>query len=264
MWNFFEYIVVNTVNDSKEIEGFKKNMKKVGIKKYHIRSGKRVSPLNIGDNNKCESLSAIYNQKESCCGLICKDLIKRSIEQITKAYNQGCNNILIFEDDARFELPINFNKLKFIVNWLQNNKYWEAFYFGYILHPNPLYILINLKIGRLMSPNLAHALCIHRRGMKKILQDVDKNGFPKVQIDKYYNDILSYKYGPYPAINYQIKPPALYSKGIFAVYKKLGISLPKNFTSFNKFVNSLWMLCILIILIILVILIYLILKYFRK
>ena len=130
MWNYFEYIVVNTVEDSKEIEGFKENMSEVGIKKYKIRTGKRVAKLNIGDTDKCNTLSPIFNFDKSCCGSVCKDLINRSIEQIKKAYDMGCNNILLFEDDARFNLSFNFTKLKFIIDWMKKNNYWESFYFG--------------------------------------------------------------------------------------------------------------------------------------
>ena len=127
--------------------------------------------------------------------------------------------------------------------------------FWLILHPNPFYIPINTKIGRVFTPILAHCLSIHRRGMEKILKDLEINGLPKNHIDKYYHTILNYKYATYPAISYQTKPPALYLKGKTALYKKFGISLPSNFTKFNKFLNSVWIIIFILIIIIIVIVI---------
>ena len=260
MWDFFEYIVVNTVEGSKEIEGFKENMKEVGIQNYKIRSGKRVGDKNVNENKKgCECLSKIINQDKNCCGSICKDLINRSIEQIRIAYENGCKNILLFEDDARFELPFNFSRLKSIINWLKTNQYWDAFYFGYILHPNPFYIPVSLKVGRVFTPILAHCVVFHRRGMKRILDDVQTNGFPQLNIDTYYTRLLKYKYATYPAMIYQCKPPALYLKGekIFMEKFKVGKT---DFTLLNKIMNSFWIIIFAVLAIIIGLVIYLLLR----
>ena len=209
-WNFFEYIVVNTVNNSKEIEGFKENMKAVGIKNYQIRSGESVAKSNKSNNsNKCNTFNKIFYGSEECCGDICKDVTKRHYELIKDAYEKGANNIFFFEDDARFELPFNFKKLARIVEWLKKNKNWEAFYFGYQLHPNPLIIPFSLDIGKLFDPMLTHAVVFHRRAMKKFLDNIKEKGYPKIQTDQFWRDLLKYKYGSLPAMNYQCKDIAL-------------------------------------------------------
>ena len=146
-WNFFEYIVVNTVNNSKEFEGFKENMKAVGIDNYRVRSGESVSKFNSGDVNECNTLGKIMGMGltnlrdegsyDPCCGALCKDLTKRSIELIRDAYNKGFNNIFLLEDDARFDLPFNFLKLNRIIKWLKKIKIGKHFILGiyYILTP---------------------------------------------------------------------------------------------------------------------------------
>ena len=261
MWDFFEYIVVNTVEGSKEIEGFKENMKEVGIENYKISSGKKVGNKNVNENeNECDCLSKVLNQDKSCYGQdVYKEIIKANISEIKEAYKKGCNNIFLFEDDARFEKPLNFSKVKKIINWLKSNQYWEAFYFGYLLHPNPLYIPVNLQIGRVFRPILSHCMVIHRRGMEKILKDVQKNGLPVLSIDTYYSRFLDYKYATYPAINYQCKTPGVYLKGEKFFMEKFHVG-KTDFTILNKVMNSFWIIIFVVLAIIIGLIIYLLLR----
>ena len=264
LWNFFEYIVVNTVNNSKEFEGFKENMKAVGIKNYRVRSGESVAKSNVGEGNRCNTFTKIFKGGKECCGAICRDLTKRSIELISDAYNKGFNNIFLLEDDARFELPFDFKKLNRIIEWLKNNKKWEAFYFGYILAPNPLLIPISLDICRLFNPNLTHAVVINRRGMKKILDYVNKNGNPDNHIDVFYRNILNYKYGSIPVMNYQCKEPALYKKGMKLADKQLfDFEFFGNIdhTTYNKAQNSWWIIILVLCCVITFLFIFLITYY---
>ena len=136
-WNFFEYIVVNTVNNSKEFEGFKENMKAVGIKNYRVRSGESVAKLNIGKYNKCNTFTEIFKGGKECCGAICHDLVKRSIELISDAYNKGFNNIFLLEDDARFNLPFNF----------KSRTRSSSFFKSYLMESNFLLISCSRKLN---------------------------------------------------------------------------------------------------------------------
>ena len=257
-WNFFEYIGINTYNGSKEIEEFKEHMKIVGIKNYKIKIGKNFNKKNIGD--KDNTFQEIYNYDKSCCGEVCRELSKCNIDFIKDAYSKGCNNIFIFEDDARFDLPFNFKKLNRIVEWLKKNKDWEAFYFGYILHPNPLLIPISLDIGKLFDPLCAHAIVIHRRGMEKILDYVNRNGYPDNHIDKFYKNLLNHKYGSLPVMNYQCNNPALYKKWLDKLPKNIGIQ-NMNYTSFTKIENSWWIVILVLGCIIGFLIIFLIIYY---
>ena len=242
-----------------------KDLKKiVGIKNYRVRSGESVAKSNVGEGNQCNTFTKIIKGGKECCGAICHDLIKRSIELISDAYDKGFNNIFLFEDDARFELPFDFKKLNRIIEWLKNNKKWEAFYFGYLLHPNPLLIPLSLDIGRLFDPLLTHAVVINRRGMKKILDYVNKNGYPNYHIDQFYKNTLTYKYGSLPVMNYQCKDPALYKKGMKLADKQLfGFEFFGNIdhTTYNKTQNSWWIVILVLCCVIAFLFIFLIAYY---
>jgi hypothetical protein len=76
------------------------------------------------------------------------------IEIIKKAKNQGLNNVLIFEDDAKFYLGGDYNPLEIIqtaINNLKKIPNWDIFYLG--TNPGTRYDSFDL-----VAPNLVKSL----------------------------------------------------------------------------------------------------------
>ena len=141
---------------------------------------------------------------------------RHHIDIIKKAYaNPLKKRILIFEDDARFNMPFNFKKIKKVLNWLEKNDQCEILYFGslaFLSYPVNSYILKTHK------PYLIHCYCLNRSGMKKILDTVDcEKG---CVMDVQFSNIPGLeKYSVYPSINNQ-ESPGDYSKSKLSKYIK--------------------------------------------
>lgn len=89
------------------------------------------------------------------------------IQIIKEAYEKGCNNVLIFEDDIEVSPYLNEQNLKQCIDFMKNND-WDLFFLG--MSPS----LFNTF--KKVEPNiykghyvLTHAYTINRKFMKKLI-----------------------------------------------------------------------------------------------
>ena len=247
MWDYFDDIQVITIPNSKFIDGFKKNMQEVGIKNYKIN----VFPKTEDGVNVDEKCKWYYylNKKtiKKCCGQVCRDLVQHHLSIIRNAYNNNKQNVLIFEDDARFDKNISPQKLQRIKNWLQTHN-WDIFYFGQIqMSFLPIGIPVSQDVMKVYKPILAHAYVLNRSAMKYILDNID----PTINIDETFMNIPLEKYAVYPNLNFQPASAAL---------KKILPNSPKYFKSVWKLYDfiSYWGIIIMVIVLIILLIILLI------
>ena len=239
-WDFFDRIYIITVEETKSLKSLFNNFKKVGINEVEVKQFDRVGKINAETDL---SLSDIFSIKG--CGKVCKDISKHYHSILHEAYSKNYQQIVIFEDDARFDLP--FDKMKFsrIINWLSSN-YWEMFFFGSISYPNIVNLPINRDIAWANRPLELHAAAYSRDGIKKILNSAWKH---QEHVDYYFSKLLKYQYVAYPSFCFQNKEPGMYK----SLKKKLGVTL--TFNKVNRTFDhlSFWILPLLIIIILLII-----------
>lgn len=236
-WDYFDRIYILTVEKIKTLKPLLNNFKKVGIKGVEIKKFDRVGEINAETD---VSFSDILKIKG--CGSICTDLSKHYHAILSEAYSKGYQKIVIFEDDAKFDLP--FNKLKFdrIILWLEKN-YWEMFFFGSICYPNIFNLPVNRDIAWSNRPLELHAAAYSRNAMKKILSS---SCMHTEHIDYYFAKLLKYQYVAYPSLCFQNREPGMYK----SFKKKLCVDL--DFDKVNRTFDhvSFWLLPLLITLLI--------------
>jgi len=116
---------------------------------------------------------------------------------IKEAYYAGAENVLVFEDDISVVTYIKPEYVQNAIDFMENNKDWEIFFFGCIPQ------ITKYKSKRTEYPNVystraicAHSYVISRRGMEK-LKNVE---FGEYTIDMYYLNFLTQSYALYPSI----------------------------------------------------------------
>jgi hypothetical protein len=206
LWNYFDSIEVITTNKSDRLPDLLDNLKKSYFNLDNIRINK--SDRKGTDNlKKCNMFKIPFVKDESCCDDACKSCNDSHIKIIKRCYEEGKENILIFEDDARFNLPIDIDKVMRVINWLQVSDNWEIFYFGSI---PILSYPINSFIMRSYKPYLAHCYSLNRKGMKKILENNELYNYHyDVKISNMSN---LKKYVIFPSINNQVVAPGDYNR----------------------------------------------------
>jgi len=128
-------------------------------------------------------------------------------------YDEGCENIIIFEDDAHFSQSHTIGKMTKAIKWLATHE-WDIFYLGYCQWPKLLSWVVTSDIVKLTSPLCLHGYCLSRSGMKKVIQMQQYYDIYPQHIDKIYGKKKWKKYGIFPAICFQSSPPALYKKAM--------------------------------------------------
>ena len=256
MWDFFDRIIIITLTSSTErINKIKENFKKTGIRKYDFFYSAKIENKNNLMNQKNININSILRNK--ICDDHCVLLGKNHMSIIKKAYDENINNLLIFEDDAEFELPLNKKKLKSVFNWLKTNKIWDLFYFGYSPWLTLMSKLQNKNIVQLYKPLLTHSYAINRQGMEKIL----KYKYNNINFDNFLANSNLNKFAIFPAICYQNEEPK--ASKYLNNYKFF--SLLKKEEKFNKYMKFLEYFSVIlpffIIFIIILIIIIIILKY---
>jgi len=158
------------------------------------------------------------------------------INLIKKAWDSGCENVLIFEDDI-YPNQITFEKLKEVVGFIRNED-WDIFYLGIC----PFFFSIPVKkqnyknIYRLKS-NCTHAYIMNREYMGKV-KDLTFRGTP---MDTFYSKNTKKTYGIFPSLFYQasfssdISNQAIekFKESFFHKYKPFWLNLVE-YTSMNK------------------------------
>ena len=215
MWSLFDSVEVITVPDSTRLPKLLENLESshFNMKYVTINTFERVK---TNEKKNYSIFKVPFVKDNSCCDNICEDTGKHHLDIIKKKYkNPLINRILILEDDARFELPLNTKKIKKILNWLKHNKEWDILYFGslpFLAYPVNNYILKTYK------PYLIHCYCVNRSGMKKILQHCRYEGGSVMDV-QFANISKLEKYAVYPSINNQ-ESPGDYAKSKISKYVK--------------------------------------------
>lgn len=115
------------------------------------------------------------------------------IQLIKKAYEEGKNNLLVFEDDLSPTNTYSIQHIQRAIEFMRNNQ-WDIFYFGYFVYNyniNPLsFIYAPIVSSNIVkyNPFATHAYCVSRQGMKKILDSY------KQYIGRIHYDIFLSKY----------------------------------------------------------------------
>lgn len=207
VWNFFDAIYILSIQKSKRISLLKEHLKDIcmynPIVFEFIPAKKKVN--NVKKTN--QSYNTINIFKHTLIDETSINIAHNHFKLIEHAYYQGLNNVLILEDDIRFQLPFNMFELQNALNWIQERD-WDMFYLGYILYPQLYGFLKAPNIIELNKHYLAHSYALSRRGMKKII--TSKYHYQNQHIDKWYSELSLQKYGIYPSICFQEKGPALY------------------------------------------------------
>ena len=191
------------------------------------------------------------------------DILQNHLKLIQTHLEQGTQNILIMEEDARFP-DMSEERIKIwksINQWLENNPdTWDIFYFGYCNWPLPVSFFHQSNIVRLFTPLCAHAYCLNRNGMQKILNFVQRSDFyANVHFDKLLTKVPGLrKYGAFPALSFQATCPALYVKACDMMNKNV------SFQSFSKFNERVSVILPFIFILLLIVLIYIQLSRWNK
>ena len=238
-WSFFQKIIVITVKNPKKLKSLKNNFAQAGIHNIEFYRYPKVGEINA---SKDESL---YEIMTLCgCGKVCQDISKHYFDIIKEAYDNKYKNILIFEDDAKFDLPFNKKNLKKIIHWLSKN-YWETFSFGSINYPSIINIPCQKNIAWSKCPLQIHSMAYSKNGIKKLYKSMWTH---KMHVDYFFTKVLNHQYVAYPSICFQDKEPGM-SKAF-----KNKLSLNYDFDTLNRIFDhiSYWFLpltliCILII-----------------
>lgn len=204
MWLYFKSIKVITIT-GKDTSTLKESFQKAGIANYDIRV---FVPSPGKKNSGADDLSTMDIIRHTHCDEKCKNIRNSHMTVIREAYDSGAANVLVFEDDADFDFPFDYSRLKEIVEWLQANE-WDAFFFGNCPWP-PVSFPVSKGIVRVMYPMLAHAYAMTRSGMEKFFQTANDN--PELQIDKLFAIASMKKYAAYPSFCFQNIDPALYTR----------------------------------------------------
>jgi len=255
-WKFFDAKYVLSTPGSKRQESLKENFRLVGIKDYEIVEFKPTKKYTKDRLNNSEGGGGQIDQsllsicKHDICDDTCQNIAKNMFTLIKKGYDAGHNNIIIFEDDARFSLPFKVKRFNKVVDWLDKNN-WDIFYLGYCQWPILVSWIVTQHIVKLTRPYAAHAYCLSRQGMEKILEVSKYYDKLPQHIDKIYGKKNWNKYGIFPAICFQSEDPALFKKAVEKLPIKLRFKSLSRFTEYSSVIIP-----ILIILIIVYFLIY--------
>jgi len=251
IWSYFDKWYVITLVD-RDVSKLEKNLRRSRLKNYEVL---RYVPAKKTENVPAKA-SILELIMHSTCDETGKNITQNHLTTIQKAYDNGYKNVVILEDDAEFQLPIDMGKVKNMCGWLSKSE-WEIFYMGHCPWPIPLSRLKNLDIVQPYTALLAHCYALSRKGMHKILRyarTMKKTG-KWLQPDKLFQVVPLVKYASFPSISYQNKPPAIFKE----IFRRLNWELP-----YNKIFYVLEIWAIVLPVIILLLIIYLIVRTIRK
>jgi len=122
------------------------------------------------------------------------------INCIKKAYDEGCKNILIFEDDIEATKYCTEELLEEAINFMEDDmrkERWDVFYLG-PMHDSRLFstykVYSHPSVYKIRS-QCTHAYVLNRSSMRE-LKDLKFEG---ISIDYYYRDYLK-SYSIYPSM----------------------------------------------------------------
>ena len=162
------------------------NLKSRMDKRSH--SEKVFSELNIP--------ATFYNPNKSPYGGL-YGCFQSHINVIRKAYHNGSNNVLIFEDDVIPSVFYSEDVINKCIDFMKNNN-WNLFYLGYTCSIKS--ILMPKKINELIyksNVHCCHAYIVNRNSMKNIINKADyyiKNPNIKKHIDFFLAEMYDIYY----------------------------------------------------------------------
>ena len=126
------------------------------------------------------------------------------IQVIQDCYNNDKKQVLIFEDDLTPTIAYNETLVNKATEFMKNNNTWEMFQFGYMFRFDQFANLFKFLFSKCVEPNIynfigltAHAYCLSRLGMEKILKQaykvLERNTVDIPQVDVFYTNILSHE-----------------------------------------------------------------------
>ena len=105
-WNYCDSIKVITIKTSDRINSLKKNLNKIGLEnKYSYFYGEIINNTNNLSDRTDIKINDILQKK--ICDKACVSLAKNHLKIIKESYDSNHNNVLIMEDDLRFNTPLN-------------------------------------------------------------------------------------------------------------------------------------------------------------
>ncbi len=252
--NYIDHAACITVKGSKRIKDFIENNKKVDLDVKIYEFPNNYNNNKNGADKECSNYD-ILSSSSDCCGKICLEITKNHIHVIKEAFKKNKRNVLIFEDDSRWEC--DSTQLDAITEWMKNNE-WDIFYLGYFCFPNFIGRPISKNVVKLFSPLLTHAYIVNRSAMLDIIQNENNMIGNKIPIDVYYKQKNFKKFGAYPCLAYPADPPGHCTK----FFERVGLPAKLLFKPLNKIFNFLtyYFIILTIFAILAIILIYIVNK----
>lgn len=227
---YFKKWYVISLTDS-DTSGIEKNTKEAKIKNVEIIRYKGAKKrTNTPENTSIGNLLNHTSFDETA-----KNILQNHKATIQKAIYSGIDNVVIMEDDCRFDLPIDQEKIQHITEWLSKHE-WDIFFFGHCPWPLPISFMKSRHVVKPMTPMLGHCYALSKNGMKIILDEIDRH--PNMQIDKVFgvSDRLR-KYAIFPSIAHQCVSPSIYRD----IMSRSGLSeiCFRNVTTFLEYTSVL-------------------------
>jgi len=209
MWSFFDSIQCITVDTaSKRVKQLKQNLKENGVNNYKLIKFERASDKTLR-NKKSASFIGILQHGEETFGQIASSLFINHVSIIADSYARGFRNVLILEDDARFNLKMTQRYLPCIINKLEALD-WKIVNFGAMDFPCPFRMPFSDGLAIAPTPLLAHCYALSRSGMACVLRSLK----PKMHIDKLYSNMFPVYFVANPPICFQSEAPGLFEQAI--------------------------------------------------
>lgn len=119
---------------------------------------------------------------------------KSHISIIQEAVRRDLDNVLVFEDDVISTTSYSAESMREAIRFMKESQTWDIFHFGYFCYntdPLDVYMFANTqKMGKRMiaryNPLGAHAYCVSRRGMNKMLTQDWSNYIGHMHVDVFY------------------------------------------------------------------------------
>lgn len=221
MWDFIDKTYVLSLQNADE----KRKIIHNHLNTLHI-SYETIcfTPLQADTQNDCKDIECgLWDMMQlNATNIISNDIAKNHLVLVAKAYKENHQTVMILEDDAIFDTPIDTHKMARISRWIKSHAF-DIFYFGYCPWPIPITFMETRDIVKIVSPYTSHSYVLSRSGMQKILQyvmdeslNIKKMG---IHYDKFLASIPDFqKFGIFPMINFQNIDPALYRRSLHKIF----------------------------------------------
>lgn len=212
-WLFFQKAVCITIDThSPRIQQLHENFAAVGLSHYELLLVPRsLQTSNVGVGKT--SILDIFQHGQRTCGHLARDLVCHHMNVVKQLYQDGHERVLIFEDDASFDVPATLQGLPHILRWLTTHE-WDIFNLGAIAFPYPFCLPVAKNVALAPHPLLAHAYALSRAGMLRLLRYWEALDARDVHADK----LLALAFPRYhvanPPLCFQSEKPALFRQAM--------------------------------------------------